>query len=215
MKPLVQKIHHVAYRCKDALETARWYEKHLGMQLVLSIAEDAAPSTGESDPYTTSSSTPAWATRWCSSNCPPGRRWAATRAPRGPSTWPCRVESMEVLLAGQARPGGCWHRGARPDRPRAVPVDYLSTNGDRLELAARRLGEDVLAALDQVKWAMLSRSGARPNAHPEARRVENARRQLQRNVPVIRPRHGRTQSMIDAVNPLSWVPSANGHPDFP
>ena len=24
MTPIVKKIHHVAYRCKDALETARW-----------------------------------------------------------------------------------------------------------------------------------------------------------------------------------------------
>ena len=51
MTPIVKRIHHVAYRCKDALETARWYEKHLGMKLVLSIAEDAVPSTGEPDPY--------------------------------------------------------------------------------------------------------------------------------------------------------------------
>ncbi|MGC8703662.1 MAG: VOC family protein, partial [Thiomonas sp.] len=27
----IRKIHHVAYRCKDALQTARWYEQHLGM----------------------------------------------------------------------------------------------------------------------------------------------------------------------------------------
>ena len=33
MTPIVKRIHHVAYRCKDALETARWYEKHLGMPL--------------------------------------------------------------------------------------------------------------------------------------------------------------------------------------
>ncbi|HRQ48676.1 MAG TPA: VOC family protein, partial [Rhodocyclaceae bacterium] len=48
---LIKKIHHVAYRCRDALETARWYEKHLGMKLVLSIAEDEVPSTREPDPY--------------------------------------------------------------------------------------------------------------------------------------------------------------------
>ena len=51
MSPIVQKVHHVAYRCKDALETARWYEKHLNMKLILSIAEDAVPSTGAADPY--------------------------------------------------------------------------------------------------------------------------------------------------------------------
>ena len=28
---LAQKIHHVAYRCKDAKETVQWYEKHLRM----------------------------------------------------------------------------------------------------------------------------------------------------------------------------------------
>ncbi|MDK2798116.1 MAG: hypothetical protein PWQ19_1666 [Tepidiphilus sp.] len=48
---LIQKIHHAAYRCKDALETARWYEKYLGMKLILSIAEDQVPSTKEPDPY--------------------------------------------------------------------------------------------------------------------------------------------------------------------
>ena len=47
----IRKIHHVAYRCRDALETARWYERHLGMKLVLSIAEDEVPSTKEADPY--------------------------------------------------------------------------------------------------------------------------------------------------------------------
>ena len=51
MDPSIKKIHHVAYRCRDARETALWYEKHLGMKLMLSIAEDAVPSTGESDPY--------------------------------------------------------------------------------------------------------------------------------------------------------------------
>ena len=44
-------VHHAAYRCKDALETARWYEKYLGMKLILSIAEDQVPSTKEPDPY--------------------------------------------------------------------------------------------------------------------------------------------------------------------
>ena len=36
---LIDRIHHVAYRCKDARQTVEWYEKHLGMQFVLAIAE--------------------------------------------------------------------------------------------------------------------------------------------------------------------------------
>ena len=42
---LVQKIHHVAYRCKDAKETVDWYVKHLDMKFVLAIAENEVPST--------------------------------------------------------------------------------------------------------------------------------------------------------------------------
>lgn len=47
----IQRIHHVAYRCKDAKETVEWYVKHLNMDFVLAIAEDEVPSTGAYDPY--------------------------------------------------------------------------------------------------------------------------------------------------------------------
>ena len=47
----IKKIHHVAYRCKDAKETVEWYGKHLNMKFVLAIAEDQVPSTHAPDPY--------------------------------------------------------------------------------------------------------------------------------------------------------------------
>ncbi|WP_426358196.1 VOC family protein [Pseudocolwellia sp. HL-MZ19] len=47
----VDRIHHVAYRCIDAKETAQWYKDKLNMDLVLSIAENEVPSTKEPDPY--------------------------------------------------------------------------------------------------------------------------------------------------------------------
>jgi catechol 2,3-dioxygenase-like lactoylglutathione lyase family enzyme len=47
----VKKIHHVAYRCKDAGETVRFYKDVLNMDLVLAIAEDQVPSTRDPDPY--------------------------------------------------------------------------------------------------------------------------------------------------------------------
>jgi len=34
----IEKIHHVAYRCKNAKETTDWYKKYLGMDLLVSIA---------------------------------------------------------------------------------------------------------------------------------------------------------------------------------
>jgi glyoxylase I family protein len=47
----IKKIHHVAYRCKDAKETVAFYKRVLNMDLVLAIAEDLVPSTKAPDPY--------------------------------------------------------------------------------------------------------------------------------------------------------------------
>ena len=44
-------IHHVAYRCCDAKETADWYARMLGMEFTTAFAEDHVPSTGAYDPY--------------------------------------------------------------------------------------------------------------------------------------------------------------------
>ncbi len=49
--PFTQGFHHVAYRCKDAKETVEFYQKTLGMDFQLAIAEDHVPSTGAYDPY--------------------------------------------------------------------------------------------------------------------------------------------------------------------
>jgi catechol 2,3-dioxygenase-like lactoylglutathione lyase family enzyme len=47
----LQRIHHVAYRCRDARQTVEFYQRVLGMDFVLAIAEDIVPSTGAPDPY--------------------------------------------------------------------------------------------------------------------------------------------------------------------
>ena len=47
----LNRIHHVAYRCKDAKETVEWYQRILGMDYVTAFSEDHVPSTGAYDPY--------------------------------------------------------------------------------------------------------------------------------------------------------------------
>jgi catechol 2,3-dioxygenase-like lactoylglutathione lyase family enzyme len=47
----VDRIHHDAYRCKDAHETVLWYQQMLKLDFVLAIAEDLVPSTKAPDPY--------------------------------------------------------------------------------------------------------------------------------------------------------------------
>ncbi len=47
----LSRIHHVAYRCRDAKETVEFYECVLGMRYTNAFAEDHVPSTGAYDPY--------------------------------------------------------------------------------------------------------------------------------------------------------------------
>jgi catechol 2,3-dioxygenase-like lactoylglutathione lyase family enzyme len=47
----IQRIHHAAYRCKDAKVTVEWYKKMLGMDYTLAFAENFVPSTKAPDPY--------------------------------------------------------------------------------------------------------------------------------------------------------------------
>ena len=48
----IQRMHHFAYRCRDAEETRHFYEDLLGLPLVHVIEQDHVPSTGEYNPYT-------------------------------------------------------------------------------------------------------------------------------------------------------------------
>ena len=47
----LKRIHHVAYRCKDAKETVEFYQRVLNMKFTVAFAEDRVPSTKEPDPY--------------------------------------------------------------------------------------------------------------------------------------------------------------------
>ena len=47
----VTHLHHAAYRCKDAQETADFYTKLLGLEYYAAVSEDTIPSTGEKCPY--------------------------------------------------------------------------------------------------------------------------------------------------------------------
>lgn len=48
---MIEKFHHVAFRCNDAKETVDFYKKALDMDLIGCMAEDHVPSTHEPDPY--------------------------------------------------------------------------------------------------------------------------------------------------------------------
>jgi glyoxylase I family protein len=48
---LCKKLHHAAYRCKDARETVDFYTNVLGLKFSHAMGEDYVPSTGELSPH--------------------------------------------------------------------------------------------------------------------------------------------------------------------
>ena len=48
---LCKKLHHAAYRCKDAAETVRFYTEVLGLKFSHAMGEDHVPSTGQYSPH--------------------------------------------------------------------------------------------------------------------------------------------------------------------
>ena len=157
MTPIVKKIHHVAYRCKDALETARWYEKHLGMKLVLSIAEDAVPSTGEPDPYMHIFMDAGMGNVLAFFELP-------TRAPMGRDentpAWTqhlaLEVDSMETLLAAKTRLESAGIQVVGPtDHALFQSIYFFDPNGHRIELAADTASAETMRRLHEIAPAMI------------------------------------------------------------
>jgi catechol 2,3-dioxygenase-like lactoylglutathione lyase family enzyme len=48
---LCKKLHHAAFRCKDAVETTEFYTEVLGLKFAHAMGEDHVPSTGRYSPH--------------------------------------------------------------------------------------------------------------------------------------------------------------------
>ncbi len=48
---LCKKLHHAAYRCRDAVETKKFYTEVLGLRFTHAMGEDHVPSTGRYSPH--------------------------------------------------------------------------------------------------------------------------------------------------------------------
>ena len=153
----IERIHHVAYRCRDARETVAWYGKHLGMGFVLAIAEDQVPSTHAPDPY-----------MHVFLDAGAGNVLAFFELPTAPAmgrdeatpTWvqhlAFKVGSVEELAATKARleAAGIDVVGIT-DHTIFKSIYFFDPNGHRVELAADTATPEMTARLDAVKWDML------------------------------------------------------------
>ena len=153
----IQRIHHVAYRCKDAKQTVEWYQKYLGMDFILAIAEDQVPSTKAPDPY-----------MHVFLNAGSGNVLAFFELPNSPEmgrdentpAWvqhiAFKIDSLEELDQVKARLQADGIEVVGPtDHTIFKSIYFFDPNGHRLELAADTATPKMQKDLDEVKWAML------------------------------------------------------------
>jgi catechol 2,3-dioxygenase-like lactoylglutathione lyase family enzyme len=154
----IRKIHHVAYRCKDAQETVLWYQKHLGMNFVLAIAEDQVPSTRAPDPYMHIFMDAGGGNVLAFFELPNAPAMGRdTNTPEWVQHIALQVDSVAELEAAKARleAAGIAVVGVT-DHTIFKSIYFFDPNGHRLELAANTGTPDMMQKLDAVKWDMLT-----------------------------------------------------------
>ena len=154
---LIRKIHHVAYRCIDAKQTVEWYEKHLGMNFVLAIAENEVPSTKEPDPYMHVFLDAGGGNILAFFELP--TRSAMGRDQNTPA-WvqhlALEVDSVDTLVATKAKLEADGIEVVGPtDHTIFKSIYFFDPNGHRLELAANTASPQMMQKLDEVKRDML------------------------------------------------------------
>jgi catechol 2,3-dioxygenase-like lactoylglutathione lyase family enzyme len=153
----IRRIHHAAYRCKDARETVEFYRDMLDMEFKLAFAEDHVPSTGEPDPY-----------MHVFLDAGMGNVLAFFELPNSPDMgkdpntpeWvqhiAFEVDSMKTLLSTKARLQAAGLEVLGPiDHGIFDSIYFFDPNGHRLELAADKGTPEQLRELKAVAWDML------------------------------------------------------------
>ena len=154
----IDRIHHVAYRCRDAKETVEWYGKMLGMDYQLAFAENRVPSTGEPDPYMhvfldagngnvlAFFELPTRPEMGRDPNTPPWVQHIAFKVADRDTL----LEYKKHLEANGVEVLGVTDHGAFHS------IYFFDPNGHRLELACPDPDETaIVEKLDAVKWEML------------------------------------------------------------
>ena len=153
----IKKIHHVAYRCKDAKQTVDFYRQVLDMDLVLAIAEDLVPSTKEPDPYMhifLDAGMGNVLAFFEIPNSPPMGR--DTNTPDWVQHIAFEVEDMGALLAAKSQIEAAGLDVLGPtDHGIFKSIYFFDPSGHRLELAANIGTPEMMEELHQVAPAMI------------------------------------------------------------
>jgi catechol 2,3-dioxygenase-like lactoylglutathione lyase family enzyme len=167
----IQKIHHVAYRCKDAKETVEWYGKYLNMNFVLAIAENEVPSTKEPDPYMhiflDAGNGNVLAFFELPTKPPMGRDM---NTPEWTQHLALQVETMDEMMEAKSKLEADGINVIGPtDHTIFKSIYFFDPSGHRLELAVNTGTPKMGKMLDEAKWDMLNEWAVTKKAPQHAR----------------------------------------------
>jgi len=153
----LERIHHVAYRCRDAKETVEFYRNNLGMDFLLAIAEDEVPSTGEPDPYMHLFLDAGNGNVLAFFELPNQKDMDRDQnTPEWVQHIAFEVADMDALLAAKARLEAAGIEVLGPTEHTIFKsIYFFDPNGHRLELAANTAKPGMLEELRRVAPAML------------------------------------------------------------
>jgi glyoxylase I family protein len=153
----IKRIHHVAYRCNNAKETVEFYQRVMGMDFQLAIAEDSVPSTKAPDPYMhifLDAGMGNVLAFFEIPNSPPMQKDPNT--PDWVQHIAFEVEDMEALLAAKDKAEAQGLEVIGPiDHAIFKSIYFFDPNGHRLELAANTAEPHMLQRLRDVAPAMI------------------------------------------------------------
>jgi len=150
---LCKKLHHAAFRCRDARETVDFYTRFLGLKFSHAMGEDHVPSTGAYSPHVHIFFEMEDGSNIAFFECPkdPGEvsgRDAAT--PGWIQHFAFEVESMEALLAAKSdlEAKGLKVVGPTNHDDFITSIYFFDPSGHRLELTTRTCAPERLAVFE-------------------------------------------------------------------
>ncbi|MEL6367675.1 MAG: VOC family protein [Pseudomonadota bacterium] len=153
----LKRIHHVAYRCRDAKETVEFYQRVLNMKFVLAIAENEVPSTKEPDPYMHVFLDAGMGNVLAFFELPTQPDMDRDRnTPEWVQHIAFEVADVDALIAAKASVEAEGIEVLGPTNHGIFrSIYFFDLNGHRLELAANTATDEQMAQLHEVAPAML------------------------------------------------------------
>lgn len=155
---IVKRLHHAAFRCRDARETVDFYVDVLGLKFVHAMGEDHVPSTGEYSPHVHIFLQMEDGSCIAFFELPKDKgNMKDMEMPEWVQHFAFKVESLEVLKAEKERIEnlGVDVLGPVNHDDFIMSIYFFDPNGHRLEFTADTCGEDRQKTFEDEAYAVL------------------------------------------------------------